>query len=239
MSLVSTHIGNVRRHSGFPSETLLGDGMIIEYLIPKLAFYLNELNITGVQWNALKARVTLVPGRDEYLIVADRWGKPFMVETIETDSPPVPWREIPIVPVTDLSNYNYYHSSPSTDGFNPSTGCSFYADDSGTRMRVVPMPQETSQVLVRYEPEGFLLSGLDNTFPWLQNYDDLIDIDTAIAIIPSLGYTPDKVSALIGDATMGLTREFLLWKSQFDEYKTSNTEEETGVAQGFGIGWGL
>lgn len=239
MNTLAAHIGGIRRHLGYPSERVVSDGLIIETSVEKLQYYVNELNLTAQPWRTKKWTLNLQPNKDEYFIGADDWGKPFMVETVETDVPPVPWSEIPMRSLTDLSDYNYYHSSASAGGVNPLTAIAFYFDENGPRCKVVPMPQESVACLIRYEPEGFDLSGIDNEFPFLSTFANLFDVDSAMSLIGKCGYDPDKMKMILGNGDYGLVRDFGFYKTQFEEYKLDLFQEDTAAARGFGADWGL
>ena len=239
MNTLSAHIEGIRRHLGYPSERAVSDGLIIEYSVEKLHYYVNELNLTAQPWRTQKWTLNLTPNKDEYFVTADNWGKPFLVETVETDVPPIPWSEIPMRALTDLSDYNYYHSSASASGWNPLSAIAFYYDENGPRCKVTPMPQESIRCLVRYEPEGFDLSSADNEFPFLVNFSNLFDVDTAMSLIGRCGYDDDKMKRILGNDSYGLVRDFTFYRAQFGEYKLDLFQEDESDARGFGVSWGL
>ena len=239
MSTLVARIGGIRRHLGYPSERAVSDGLIIETACEKLQYYVNELNLTSQPWRTQKWTLNLQANKAEYIVTADNWGKAFMVETVETDQPPVPWREIPIRPLTSLSDYNYYHSSASVGGVNPLTAIAFYFDENGPRCKVTPMPQEALPCLVRYEPEGFDLSSVDNEFPFLNSFSQLFDVDSAMSLIGKCGYDNDKMKSILGNDDYGLVRDFAFYKKQFEEYKLDISQEDESDARGFGVSWGL
>lgn len=230
---INSIIGGVRSYLRFPPESLISDGVIVERIFDKLAYYINQLNLTAENWHLEQWLMDVDPSEEVYSVNQVDWGVPMLIETIDESDPQHQRREIEICRMQDLDRF---YDGPSTVLNSPvgypwsAQAMAFYRESGQDKVRVVPTPSVSASYRVWYEPAGISVSALTDVVPFLSNFSNLLKVDTAIVCLPDTEMDDVKYKRVQSVLTLDLER----FTQQFEMFKQNLFQEQTGKRRGWG-----
>lgn len=239
MPTVNNIIGGVRLYLRMPPEDKLSNGMIAEYLLDKITYYLNELNLTDQNWLLEKWMLTVTALKDTYLVLPSSapWGRPILCETVDQSDPFHIRREIPIIDLQDrLLRYTGYQTSLSA-AVPPYTAASmsFFSEGGQKKVKLDPAPQAAAQYRFWFEPSRLLPQAFADDTRVLENFSNLLKVDVALIALPDCEWDEVKNERIEKALISDLTR----YSMQFDKYKYQDRQEQTNTKRGFGDDWDM
>jgi len=236
MPTINNIIGGVRLHLRTPSEDKIGDGKIAEYLLRKIDYYLNELNLTDQNWLLEKWQLDVDASTQIYTVNPSSapFGRPILCETMDESDPFHERREITIV---DLQDRDLFYRGPqqawATAPPHSAITMTFFRSGGQKRVLVEPQPAVSASYRFWFEPSRMLPQSITNDSPFLENFSNLLEVDTALTVLPDCDW-PDVKHNRIEKA---LGADLVRYTAQFDRYKNQDRQEQVNTKRGFGDDW--
>lgn len=244
MSLrASEVISSVRATLDYPSYDKLKPQVVLMKLREKLDHYLNRLNLTDRDWFLDKWVLNAQLNQEYYLVSADSFGRPISCETQDLTDLSHIRRDVRLV---DLQDRSLFYEGPVVAGITPtlvspkhSAEClSFYRDANGLMVRITPVPSDSAEYLIWYEPNRPMPAILSSNLTFLDQFNNLLVVDLALTCLPycdldaivlSEGYYKRRTK---GDALReALTRDLQMYLATFEEYIQNDTQQRISVKQ--------
>lgn len=178
-------------YCGNPAEDVLSPSLVLTALYDRIQHYKNELHLTDEGWDIDKFTLTVSANKEEYLISAADFGRPFFVETFEPGKPLFRRREIDIARVQDRDLY----TQVSEQAGNKHSAEVFLFANIGSAdpiVQVLPVPQRTATYRIWHERilgEEPILTEVPN---FLRQFFPLLKVAVCMDVLPMCGYDKDK-----------------------------------------------
>lgn len=243
MPTVKEIVTAVREYCGNPGHDKLNLGTICLHLYDQIDHLLNRLNITDENWIIGRTIVSVDGGNDEYTLPTE-FGRPVFCETVDDGTSDFQRREVEIVNVQDFNLYwsgykisgvygSIAHSAEVVAVFGPN-------EQPGVKLiKFAPPPQQAADYRVWYDVARQTPPQLAEKPLVMEQFHNLLKIDTAISCLPHCGYGPDEFQPYM---------EMLQWNHErfdaiFERYIAMSHHEDTGPRRAFnssrrtGVGW--
>lgn len=256
MPSLNENLSTVRLLLDRPDPQQPGDAILFTLLTQQVQHHLNQLQNSSSHWSVYNWPIITAPGEDEYLVTAQNFGKPFLVETVLDPSADTPYsfsrREIPFVL---LQNRTQFYRGPQQIGVtsvHTAVMVTFYrSSDAGWYLRFTPTPSETKEYRVWYETAASPVPSLGADIG-LSPFQHLICVQTALAAIPHCSWgevraDADGPKALAWERktkaiALARSREEAQFQKEFSTYigtlMQAGIEPRDGFGdEGFGYWW--
>lgn len=220
---------NVRGRLGEPHAQHPSNHQVLLALSTHIQRYCNRLNLTGRPWAVDECSLLAVAGQEDYPVTATNFGRPIQVRTVYPANPSHIERDIDFF---ELGDVNFDWPFPRDFGalsFNPDGSphtaqrMAFFRRGGQNQcyVRLIPIPQQSAQYQILYTV-GVLGDTALATVPVLPEHHALIEIRTAISLLPQTQWVDDnransdtrrEYAAALKNDEVELTRDFELYIS--------------------------
>jgi hypothetical protein len=219
---------NVRVRLGHPRAQSPSAHDILLNLSTQIQRYLNELALSGRTWAVDEVPLVVGAGQEDYPITATNFGRPLQVRTVYSANPSYIERDVEFDELADM-NYNWPYPKnlgsliTNVDG-SPNTAMrmAFYRRGGLDQayVRVTPIPAATATYQILYQVGSFADSAALATVPVLPEHHALLEIRTAISLLPLAEWSDDaKVNASKQQAlALSLSNDERFLASSFTSY---------------------
>lgn len=240
MSSVNRAIGAVQRKLLFPSQP--SEGIIGEFYIETVDEKVTELGQTREAWFASKTAISVVPGRDEYLLdaLAPNLGKARFMWTKDDSDPYFQRRPVDIVQLEDLTTYyrgGDANPTPSPAAHSALACAIYYEPGFGNKIVFGPTPNQNAQYVLVYEPATVRPQSLENAGFRFSQFDSYLSDCTALRCLPGCEWSAiDKAewADRRAELRLHLAAEVTRGDSLFRRWKWSQNQPQDRPAIGFG-----
>jgi hypothetical protein len=184
MGTVNKHRGSVRRKLGFPSEDIISNGLIDEYTGEILDELVTELNLSSQSW--LVPRFILpVNAFDEMSPVnTANFGRVQFITTYKDGDPQFRSRYVEVVDEPMLVKYFGGGTPGPTGVLHSARAFALVYKDGQQFLRVAPIPQESSEYQVIYEPSVVRPGSPTDQVFRLPQFDSYVSDLVALKMLP-------------------------------------------------------
>lgn len=199
MSTIEQMKANVRQRLGEPIEQKPSDGQILLALTTQIQSYLNETNLSAKPWAVSELNLSVSAGIEDYALNVPNFGKPIQVRTVYPANPAHIERDIDFFELQDLNfdwnlPKNFGNTFFNLDG-SPHTALrmAFFRKDGldTVYVRVLPIPQLAATYQILYQIGVYGQTTTLGQIPVLPQHHALIEIRTAISVLPMTSWTLD------------------------------------------------
>ena len=190
---------NVRTRLGHPRAQSPSNHDILLNLSTQIQRYINKLALSGRNWAVDEVGLSVANGVEDYPITATNFGRPVQVRTVYPQNPSYIERDIEFDELGDM-NFNWPYPKNfgslvyNADG-SPNTAqrMAFFRKSGLDQVyvRVTPIPAMPAQYQILYQVGDFARSAALATIPVLPQHHDLLEIRTAISLLPSTTWSDD------------------------------------------------
>lgn len=164
---------------------------IFQQLLTEEMRMMNDLNTSTQPWAVSEYQLNYTPGTDTYAINVSDFGRPILVVR-ETTNPYVPFIPVPFDQITELrygTIWNGFWNSWAAPLVLPEAleHIAFYRSGANNQQymcKIQPMPQTSATYIVSYIPGAIGAGDPLQTSPALSEYQELIRLRTAAALLP-------------------------------------------------------
>lgn len=190
---------NVRVRLGHPRVQQPSAHDILLNLSTQIQRYINKLALSGRTWAVDEVALVVNAGVEDYPIPATNFGRPIQVRTVYPANPGYIERDIEFDELADM-NFNWPYPKnmgsmiTNIDG-SPNTAqrMAFYRRGGVDQayVRVTPIPAATATYQILYQVGNFADDAALSTVPVLPQHHALLEIRTAISLLPSANWSDD------------------------------------------------
>ena len=221
----------VREYCGNPDWAKLNAGTICLHLYDQIDHLLTRLNLTDENWILGRSIIPVYPGTDEYPLPPN-FGRAMFVETVDDGSTDFVRREVQIVNAQDIDLF-WQGVKDTTGGSYPhnSSICCFFGLENTPikQIKFSPPPAQAVSYRVWYELNRQLPPALAAKPAVMEQFHNLLKVNTALMCLPHCGYDVDNYGQRQGALQM--------FKAEFDDvyerYISQNHHEDTGPRRSF------
>ena len=190
---------NVRVRLGHPRAQQPSSHDILLNLSTQIQRYINKLALSGRTWAVDEVPLVVSAGVEDYPISATNFGRPIQVRTVYAANPGYIERDIEFDELADM-NFNWpYPKNLASMVYNidgsPNTAqrMAFYRRSGLDQayVRVTPVPAATATYQILYQVGSFADSAALATVPVLPEHHALLEIRTAISLLPASSWSDD------------------------------------------------
>lgn len=193
-------LSNIRTRCGDPRPQQPGDRTLLLLLSTQIQTYLNKVNLTGRPWAVDELSLVVSGGQEDYQLPIDsHFGKPILCRTVYTLNPGFIERDVDF---SELGEFNFDWEYPKDFGStfvldgspNNAMRLAFFrkSGQDAVWVRVVPIPAASAEYQILYQVGVYGESvPLDET-PVLPEHHALIEIWTALAVLPHCKWGDDS-----------------------------------------------
>ncbi len=192
-------LSNIRTRCDDPMDQRPAERTVLLLLSTQVQRFMNKVNLSGKPWAVDELTLTTAGGVEDYPIPSDSsFGKPLGVRTVSTTDPSHIERDVDFFELGELNTGwglpQDVGMSMSGDGSGNAARLAFYrksgTDQVYVRVRPIPQAGDSYKVLYQVGVYGETVP-LDET-PLLPEHHALIEIRTAIALLPHCQWSEDK-----------------------------------------------
>lgn len=228
---------DVRRKVGFPKREVLDDGIIYAVLLEVYDELVTELNLSGVSWYAPRFTVTTNADEDEYDVLgqAGDFGRALFVMTANDSNLNHHARVIQVVDEPQLIKY-FEGGVRGAEGLNHSANAVSFAYREGTlMMRFAPIPRETAQYTVVYEPDVVRPQAIQENAFRLAQFSGYATDRASQKVLPYAGLDAEMLAAISATLATEVARGDL----RFRRFKANDRQTNVFKSVPFGRNrWG-
>ncbi len=191
---------NVKTRLGHPRAQSPSNRDILLNLTTQIQRYMNKLALSGRTWAVDEVSLTVANGQEDYAIAALNFGRPIQVRTVYPQNPSYVERDIEFDELGDM-NFNWPYPKNfgsltyNVDG-SPNTAqrMAFFRKSGLDQpyVRVTPIPAMPATYQILYQVGDFAHSAALATVPVLPQHHDLLEIRTAISLLPHTMWGDDS-----------------------------------------------
>ena len=205
-------------HLGEPRAQHPSTYQVLTKLGIQIQRYVNRLSLSERSWAVAETSLTVAAGTEDYPISAVDFGRPVQVRTVWSSNPSHIERDISFFELGDI-NFDWPYPKNvgalmfSPDGSPHTAQRMAFFRKSGVDqayVRVQPIPQQTATYQILYQIGNYADSAALATIPVLPQHHALIELRTALSLLPIAEWTGD----IKADSTM---REQLAIQLKSDE----------------------
>ncbi len=242
MPTVRENLALVRVLLDEPSPQQPSDRILFELFSNQVQHHQTQLQNSSAQWSVADWPLNVSSAKEDYLITAADFGKPFMVYTENATDLYQPRIEIPFAM---MQNADQFYSGPrqvyaSSDNNFTASIISFYRKESGWYARVTPVPGGSATYRVWYETLPGAPQSLSDT-PGLTPFHHLIRAQTALAALPYCAWgsvrledKADLWTVKTKALAMALGAQVTTFQAQFSTYIGTLMQAGIEAREGFG-----
>lgn len=200
MATLSDMLENVRVvHLGEPRAQRPSNYQVLKKLSISIQRYINRLSLSERSWAVDETSLTVTTGTEDYPIAATNFGRPIQVRTVWPSNPSHIERDIAFF---ELGDINFDWPFPKNVGallFSPDGSphtaerMAFFRKSGVDQayVRVQPIPQLTATYQILYQIGNYADSAALAAVPVLPQHHALIEVRTAISLLPITNWTDD------------------------------------------------
>lgn len=185
-------VNDVILKAGAPDSGRLSRWVILRLLHLKMDHYRARLQITDENRFLERWPLTVTPGNDEFAVDAAQAGKWLLCHTVDDSDPNHVRREVELVKIQNMDLF--YLGPPSGGGSvgspHVARSFTFFTEQGQTKVKVTPKHDQSAQYLFWYQPDRPLPPKLQDNYPLLENFVNVVACDTAVA---ALAYMKAKI----------------------------------------------
>lgn len=197
------------------------------------------LNITNRNWFLSRFTLDVDSSTDEYPITATAFGRPVQCLTIDESDPNHVERDVEIVTVQnrDLFYSGTKQSLGSYTSPHVASCISIFREDNQWKAKVTPQHTLPASYVLWFQPDRPTPAGLNDNFPLLDSFINLLKVDVALSLLPNIMQMDDKGNVLNGAQVTMAERRLMSDKMEygklFDTYKQIAVNQQTGGRRGW------
>lgn len=219
---------HIKLRLGEPIAQKPSDDLILLNLTTQIQSYVNKVNLSAKPWVVDQWNLNVVQGIEDYPIGVSNFGKPLMVRTVYPANPAHIERVVDFFELQDLNfdwnlPRNFGNTFFNLDG-SPHTALrmAFFRKGGSDQVyvRVLPVPQLAATYQILYQLGEYGSTESLSTIPVLPQHHALIEVRTAISLLPAASWTEDEsfnskkreeFALSLGNDAKDLEREFALY----------------------------
>lgn len=232
MADLSSMMERVRAvHLGEPRAQKPSTYQVLSKLAIQIQRYINRLSLSERSWAVAEAALTVATGVEDYPIAAVDFGRPIQVRTVWPANPSHIERDIDFFELGDI-NFDWPYPKNlgallfAPDGSPHTAQRMAFFRKSGVDqayIRVQPIPQLTATYQILYQIGNYADSAALVTIPVLLQHHALIEVRTALSLLPIAEWTGDikADSAMREQLAMQLKNDEVELARDFERYISS------------------
>lgn len=192
---------NVRAiHLGEPRAQCPTNYQLLKKLSIQIQRYINRLSLSERSWAVAECSLTVAANTEDYPIAASDFGRPIQVRTVWPSNPSHVERDIDFFELGDI-NYDWPYPKNvgallyNADGSPHTAQRMAFFRQSGLDqpyVRVQPVPQQSATYQILYQIGSYSDSAALATVPVLPQHHALIEVRTALSLLPLSEWTGEK-----------------------------------------------
>jgi hypothetical protein len=218
---------------GKPPASKLNDGEIFVLMQGKIDKYLTRAGLTGENWIVDHFDFTMQSNVEFQAVNAKpNFSIPFLVETVDSN----PQHERGEIVIAPLQKQDLYFSGPgeprgSADLPHVAEVMSFYREGASNKLRVSPIHLYPAKYRVWFQPSNTAPVKMAENIDFLDAFNELIIIDTAISGLAQCDWPEPRHSRLIEE----LVADKKEHQDTFEIYRQASYGEDADDSRGY---WG-
>lgn len=225
----------IRVYMGNPTKEKINNGSVLLVMYDKLDHYTTLLQSTGESWLVDRVTLTVPADTSELSISATNFGIPFLVETVDSSDTSHISTEIPIVRQQDIDRYSVSNTRSAGLGQHAAEVVAFFRI-SGWKALFLPTSSVQSEYRVWHQPLRSAPAPLANDVQFLDNFINLIRVDTALTCLPYCDWPESRhrrIEAQLTRTLSDLLRSFEMFKFQAFQSDTDDKPGYWGIEREF------
>lgn len=247
MTTLRNNLSGVRVLLGYPDPHEPNDPLLFELLSNQAQHHFNQLQNGGGPWSVDKWTLQAAPGKEDYIISAQNFGKPFLCYTTDPADDQHVRCEVPFILMQNAGQF--YHGPAQVDISDRHSiqYLSFYRQQGSFRVRATPIPGDQRDYVIWFET-GLAPGELDDT-AGLTPFQHLIRTQAAIASLPHCAWTgarfngSDREAAAWTRKTQALAaslrQDEVKFQKEFSTYLGTLAQAGIEARDGFGEGYDM
>lgn len=223
MTTLSSNLSGVRTLLGYPDPHEPTDPLLFELLSNQVQHHLNQLQNGQGHWSVDTFKLTVQPGKEDYQISAQNFGKPFLVYTSDPGNASHVRREVPFAL---LQNAGQFYAGPQqiqASDTHTVQYFTFYRRNGAWQARATPIPGENKDYVVWFET-GVAPGELADT-AGLSPFQHLIRVQAALSALPHCAWGGARFN--------GTDREAAAWTRKTQALAASLRQDEVKFQKEF------
>jgi hypothetical protein len=209
-------LGRVRWKVGSPSDSILGDQVLLDAIFETVDKLTVPLVLSRAQWFGPRFPLDVSPGQEFYSVPVGDFGKPRLVLTSSTNIE----HGTRIVDVVDEPDLIMYHGGgdPGPAIIHAAQAIAPVYKDGQWFLRIAPIPRLSASYVVIYEPQQSRPGSFGDTAFILQQFDNLLTDKAALKVLPYAA-NDDQKYARIEKRLMAEVADTEFW---FNRYRRAS-----------------
>lgn len=192
-------LSSVYDYCGNPPEDKLSPSQVLTALFDRIQHYRNELNLTDEGWSIERTIINAQSDKEEYLIEAPDFGRPFFVETFESGKPQFRRREVEMARpqdrnlfsgISNESNYSNKHSARVFIFFN--------IGQPNPTAEIIPVPRQSCQYRVWHESIFTGDPSMAEVPMFMRHFFNLLRVSACMDVLGFCDYEEQKFNQIWG-----------------------------------------
>ena len=200
----------------------------------------NQLSNTGKAWEVDETTITTSPDTEEYVLTPVNIGKPLLVKTIDESNPSHREREISFFEVQNLDfdwglPNDFGNFVANVDGsLHTAARVAFIRKSGAMYARFKPVPKQSAEYRVLYAIGNWIDSAALDDAPVLSEHHHLIEVRTALSVLPGTEWSDDKDDNRERRAELfnSLSRDEARFAADFEKYIQSLRQDRMSFRVG-------